>query len=40
LRQTPDQQDSLTDRDVRSMATSGGGAGIVGYEAGIKTLVP
>jgi phage shock protein A len=27
----PDQQISLTDPDARSMATSGKGAGIVGY---------
>ena len=40
LQQSPDQQVSLTERDVRSMATSGDGAGVVGYKAGIKTLVP
>jgi len=28
---TPDQQISLTDPDVRSMATSGRGSGVVGY---------
>ena len=28
---TPDQQTSLTDPDARSMATSGGGSGVVGY---------
>ena len=28
---TPDQQISLTDPDSRSMATSGRGSGIVGY---------
>ena len=28
---TPDQQISLTDPDARSMATSGRGSGIVGY---------
>ena len=28
---TPDQQISLTDPDTRSMATSGRGSGIVGY---------
>jgi hypothetical protein len=28
---TPDQQISLTDPDARSMATSGGGSGVVGY---------
>ena len=28
---TPDQQISLTDRDARSMATSGRGSGVVGY---------
>jgi len=31
LLQTPDQQVSLTDPDARSMATSGRGTGIVGY---------
>ena len=31
LQQTPDQQLSLTDPDARSMATSGRGTGIVGY---------
>jgi transposase len=31
LPQTPDQQISLTDPDARSMATSGRGTGIVGY---------
>ena len=31
LLQTPDQQISLTDPDARSMATSGRGSGIVGY---------
>jgi transposase len=30
-RQTPDQQISLTDPDSRSMATSGRGSGVVGY---------
>jgi hypothetical protein len=28
---TPDQQISLTDPDSRSMATSGRGSGVVGY---------
>ena len=28
---TPDQQISLTDPDARSMATSGRGSGVVGY---------
>ena len=28
---TPDQQVSLTDPDARSMATSGRGTGVVGY---------
>jgi hypothetical protein len=28
---SPDQQISLTDRDSRSMATSGRGSGVVGY---------
>ena len=31
--QTPDQQISLTDPDARSMATSGRGSGVVGYNA-------
>jgi hypothetical protein len=31
MMQTEDQQISLTDRDARSMATSGRGSGIVGY---------
>ena len=31
LQETPDQQISLTDPDARSMATSGRGTGIVGY---------
>jgi transposase len=31
LRATPDQQVSLTDPDARSMATSGRGSGVVGY---------
>jgi len=31
LQETPDQQVSLTDPDARSMATSGRGTGIVGY---------
>ena len=31
IKQTPDQQISLTDTDARSMATSGKGTGIVGY---------
>jgi hypothetical protein len=32
---TPDQQISLTDPDSRSMATSGRGSGIVGYNVRI-----
>ena len=32
---TPDQQISLTDRDARSMATSGRGSGVVGYNVQI-----
>ena len=28
---SPDQQISLTDPDLRSMATSGRGSGVVGY---------
>ncbi|HEX2255358.1 MAG TPA: transposase, partial [Afifellaceae bacterium] len=31
MRQTPDQQISLSDPDSRSMATSGRGSGVVGY---------
>lgn len=31
LQEAPDQQVSLTDPDARSMATSGRGTGIVGY---------
>jgi transposase len=37
LLQTPDQQVSLTDPDARSMATSGRGTGIVGYN--VQTVV-
>jgi transposase len=37
LLQTPDQQVSLTDPDARSMATSGRGTGIVGYN--VQTAV-
>jgi len=37
LRQAPDQQISLTDPDARSMATSGRGTGIVGYN--VQTAV-
>jgi transposase len=37
LLQTPDQQISLTDPDARSMATSGRGTGIVGYN--VQTAV-
>jgi transposase len=37
LMQTPDQQISLTDPDARSMATSGRGTGIVGYN--VQTAV-
>src|SRR5664279_1099120 len=37
LKQTPDQQISLTDPDARSMATSGRGTGIVGYN--VQTAV-
>jgi len=37
LMQTPDQQLSLTDPDARSMATSGRGTGIVGYN--VQTAV-
>ena len=32
---TPDQQISLTDPDARSMATSGRGSGVVGYDVQI-----
>ena len=31
MRASPDQQISLTDPDSRSMATSGRGSGVVGY---------
>ena len=37
LRAAPDQQISLTDPDARSMATSGRGTGIVGYN--VQTAV-
>ncbi len=37
MRQTPDQQISLTDPDARSMATSGRGTGMVGYN--VQTAV-
>jgi transposase len=37
LQQTPDQQVSLTDPDARSMATSGRGTGMVGYN--VQTAV-
>ncbi len=37
LRQAPDQQVSLTDPDARSMATSGRGTGMVGYN--VQTAV-
>jgi transposase len=37
LQRTPDQQISLTDPDARSMATSGRGTGIVGYN--VQTAV-
>jgi transposase len=37
LREAPDQQVSLTDPDARSMATSGRGTGIVGYN--VQTAV-
>jgi len=37
LQQTPDKQISLTDPDARSMATSGRGTGIVGYN--VQTAV-
>ena len=32
---TPDEQISLTDPDARSMATSGRGSGVVGYNVQI-----
>jgi hypothetical protein len=35
LRAAPDEQISLTDPDARSMATSGRGRGIVGYNVQI-----
>jgi len=34
--ETPDQQISLTDPDARSMATSGRGSGVVGYNAQVS----
>jgi transposase len=37
LQATPDKQISLTDPDARSMATSGRGTGIVGYN--VQTAV-
>ena len=37
LQQQPDQQLSLTDPDARSMATSGRGTGVVGYNVQIAT---
>ena len=37
LKKAPDEQLSLTDRDARSMATSGRGSGIVGYN--VQTAV-
>ena len=37
LQQTPDKQISLTDPDARSMATSGRGTGVVGYN--VQTAV-
>ena len=37
LNEAPDQQVSLTDPDARSMATSGRGTGIVGYN--VQTAV-
>lgn len=37
LQKTPDKQISLTDPDARSMATSGRGTGIVGYN--VQTAV-
>jgi hypothetical protein len=37
MQQTPDRQISLTDPDARSMATSGRGTGVVGYN--VQTAV-
>src|SRR5204863_1584222 len=37
MREMPDQQISLTDPDARSMATSGRGSGVVGYN--VQTAV-
>jgi hypothetical protein len=37
--QSPDQQVSLTDPDARSMATSGRGSGVVGYNASTKASI-
>src|SRR5262249_17231645 len=36
---TPDQQISLTDPDARSMATSGRGSGVVGYNVQVAVDV-
>ena len=36
---TPDQQISLTDPDARSMATSGRGSGVVGYNVQVAVEV-
>jgi hypothetical protein len=35
---TPDQQISLTDPDSRSMATSGRGSGVVGYNVQVGDI--
>jgi len=38
LQQAPDQQVSLTDPDARSMATSGRGTGMVGYNTHLPSF--
>ena len=40
MQQAPDGQVSLTDPDARSMATSGRGTGIVGYNACKRRSMP
>ena len=40
VEEAPDQQVSLTDPDARSMATSGKGTGIVGYNVQAAVDVP
>jgi hypothetical protein len=40
VKAAPDQQISLTDPDARSMATSGRGTGIVGYNVSCRACSP